>query len=191
MDIDKHPAIPGQMGIQSIPAVIAFVNGQPVDGFMGALPESQVNAFHRAADQGQARRRRRRPVESRRRGARGRRRRRARPSIYGADSGARNAGSLPALAGLARAYVATGAIDEAQADARAGSGGQAQRRRCQRRAAPRSSSPNRRKSARPDRRARTESRRQSARPSGALRSRGRAERAGQREPRRPTICSRS
>jgi len=45
MNIDEHPAIPGQMGIQSIPAVIAFVNGQPVDGFLGALPESQVTAF--------------------------------------------------------------------------------------------------------------------------------------------------
>jgi putative thioredoxin len=45
MNIDEHPAIPGQMGIQSIPAVIAFVNGQPADGFMGALPESQVAAF--------------------------------------------------------------------------------------------------------------------------------------------------
>ena len=45
MNIDHHPAIPGQMGIQSIPAVIAFVNGQPADGFMGAVPESQLNAF--------------------------------------------------------------------------------------------------------------------------------------------------
>ena len=45
MNIDDHPAIPRQMGIQSIPAVIAFVNGQPADGFMGALPESQVVAF--------------------------------------------------------------------------------------------------------------------------------------------------
>jgi putative thioredoxin len=45
MNIDEHPAIPGQMGIQSIPAVIAFVNGQPADGFMGAVPESQVNVF--------------------------------------------------------------------------------------------------------------------------------------------------
>src|SRR5499427_6833480 len=45
MNIDEHPSIPGQMGIQSIPAVIAFVNGQPADGFMGALPESQVVAF--------------------------------------------------------------------------------------------------------------------------------------------------
>src|SRR3982074_971084 len=45
MNIDDHPQIPGQMGIQSIPAVIAFVNGQPADGFMGAVPESQVTAF--------------------------------------------------------------------------------------------------------------------------------------------------
>ena len=45
MNIDEHPQIPGQLGIQSIPAVIAFTRGQPVDGFMGALPESQVKGF--------------------------------------------------------------------------------------------------------------------------------------------------
>jgi putative thioredoxin len=45
MNIDEHPQIPGQLGIQSIPAVIAFQRGQPVDGFMGALPESQVKGF--------------------------------------------------------------------------------------------------------------------------------------------------
>ncbi|RDJ20666.1 thioredoxin [Bosea caraganae] len=45
MNIDDHPQIPGQLGIQSIPAVIAFQRGQPVDGFMGALPESQVKGF--------------------------------------------------------------------------------------------------------------------------------------------------
>jgi putative thioredoxin len=45
MNIDEHPSIPGQLGIQSIPAVIAFRDGQPVDGFMGAVPESQVRAF--------------------------------------------------------------------------------------------------------------------------------------------------
>lgn len=45
MNIDDHPAIAGQLGIQSIPAVIAFVNGQPVDGFMGAVPESKVKEF--------------------------------------------------------------------------------------------------------------------------------------------------
>ncbi len=45
MNIDDHPAIAGQLGIQSIPAVIAFSKGQPVDGFMGAVPESQIDAF--------------------------------------------------------------------------------------------------------------------------------------------------
>jgi putative thioredoxin len=45
MNIDEHPQIPGQLGIQSIPAVIAFKDGQPLDGFMGAIPESQVTAF--------------------------------------------------------------------------------------------------------------------------------------------------
>ena len=45
MNIDEHPQIAGQLGIQSIPAVIAFDRGQPVDGFMGALPDSQVRAF--------------------------------------------------------------------------------------------------------------------------------------------------
>jgi putative thioredoxin len=45
MNIDDHPQVAGQLGIQSIPAVIAFVNGQPADGFMGALPEKQVLEF--------------------------------------------------------------------------------------------------------------------------------------------------
>jgi putative thioredoxin len=45
MNIDDHPSIAGQLGIQSIPAVIAFKSGQPVDGFMGAVPESQIKAF--------------------------------------------------------------------------------------------------------------------------------------------------
>jgi putative thioredoxin len=47
MNIDDHPSIAGQLGIQSIPAVIAFRDGRPVDGFMGALPESQVQEFIR------------------------------------------------------------------------------------------------------------------------------------------------
>jgi len=45
MNIDDHPAVAGQMGVQSIPAVFAFVDGRPIDGFMGALPESQVKTF--------------------------------------------------------------------------------------------------------------------------------------------------
>lgn len=45
VNIDEHPQIASQLGVQSIPAVFAFVNGQPVDGFLGALPESQVASF--------------------------------------------------------------------------------------------------------------------------------------------------
>ena len=45
LNIDDHPSIPGQLGIQSIPAVVAFVGGRPVDGFMGAVPESQIQQF--------------------------------------------------------------------------------------------------------------------------------------------------
>ncbi len=45
MNIDEHPEVAGQLGIQSIPAVIAFVKGRAVDGFMGAQPESQVRQF--------------------------------------------------------------------------------------------------------------------------------------------------
>ena len=45
MNIDDHPQIAGQLGIQSIPAVIAFSKGQPIDGFVGALPESQISGF--------------------------------------------------------------------------------------------------------------------------------------------------
>ena len=45
LNIDEHPEIPGQMGIQSIPAIVAFVDGQPKDGFMGVQPEAQINQF--------------------------------------------------------------------------------------------------------------------------------------------------
>ena len=45
IDIDKSPEIAQAMRIQSIPAVFAFDKGQPVDSFVGALPESQIKAF--------------------------------------------------------------------------------------------------------------------------------------------------
>ena len=45
IDIDKNPSFAGQLRVQSIPAVFAFLDGRPVDGFMGALPDSQVKAF--------------------------------------------------------------------------------------------------------------------------------------------------
>jgi putative thioredoxin len=99
------------MGIQSIPAVIAFANGQPVDGFMGALPESQVTAFldrltkgkpgvdepdlQKLADEalaaGDA-------AEA--------------ANLYG-QLVAQDSGNVAALAGLARCYVSTGALEQA------------------------------------------------------------------------------
>lgn len=115
MNIDQHPAIPGQMGIQSIPAVIAFVNGQPADGFMGAIPESQVNAFIDKITKGV-------PAAGE-------------PNIAeilaeaeavladGDAAGAAqiyaevlglDATNIPALAGLAKCYVTTGAIEQAK-----------------------------------------------------------------------------
>ena len=112
MDIDKHPAIPGQMGIQSIPAVIAFVNGQPVDGFMGALPESQVKDFIARVTKdklgGEAQDLLKTADE-------------ALAAGHAEDAVAlysevlhEDANNVPALAGLARAQVATGALDQAK-----------------------------------------------------------------------------
>jgi putative thioredoxin len=115
MNIDQHPAIPGQMGIQSIPAVIAFVNGQPADGFMGAVPESQVNAFIEKLTKGV-------PAAGE-------------PNIaeilteaetllaegHAADAAqvyaealSLDATNIAALAGLAKCYVSTGAVEQAK-----------------------------------------------------------------------------
>src|SRR5216117_1919377 len=106
MNIDEHPTIPGQMGIQSIPAVIAFVNGQPVDGFLGALPESQVTAFLE------------RLVKDRVGGEEKDLLKAADAALAEGDSAgaaelyakilANDSGNVAALAGLARCYVATG-----------------------------------------------------------------------------------
>ena len=112
MDIDKHPAIPGQMGIQSIPAVIAFVNGQPADGFLGALPEGQVADFIARITKdklgGEAQDFLKSAEEALSTGN-------AEEAIalYG-EVLREEPGSVPALAGLARAYVETGAFDQAK-----------------------------------------------------------------------------
>jgi len=114
MNIDEHPAIPGQMGIQSIPAVIAFVNGQPADGFMGAVPESQVNAFiskltagmpDPAGDVAEV------LAEADAALAAGDATTAA--AIY-AEVLATDAANLAALTGLARCYAQTGALDQAK-----------------------------------------------------------------------------
>jgi len=45
IDIDRNPGFAGQLRVQSVPTVYAFVGGKPVDGFQGAVPESQLKAF--------------------------------------------------------------------------------------------------------------------------------------------------
>ncbi|WP_417579089.1 tetratricopeptide repeat protein [Pelagibacterium sp.] len=45
INVDENQALAGQMGVQSIPAVFGFVAGRPADGFMGALPESEIARF--------------------------------------------------------------------------------------------------------------------------------------------------
>ena len=45
IDVDKNQELAAQMRIQSIPAVYAFYQGRPVDGFVGAVPESQIKSF--------------------------------------------------------------------------------------------------------------------------------------------------
>jgi putative thioredoxin len=112
MDIDAHPAIPGQMGIQSIPAVIAFVNGQPADGFMGALPESQVLAFLGRITK--------EPIGSEEKDLL----KTADAALADGDVAgaadlyakvlAQDAANVGALAGLARAYLATGSLEPAK-----------------------------------------------------------------------------
>src|SRR5471030_529088 len=115
MNIDEHPAIPGQMGIQSIPAVIAFVNGQPADGFMGAVPESQVTTFidkltagmpgagepniAEILQEAEAVLAEGDPTTA--------------ASIY-AEVLAADATNIAALAGLAKCYMATGALEQAK-----------------------------------------------------------------------------
>src|ERR1700754_648786 len=111
MNIDEHPAIPGQMGIQSIPAVIAFVNGQPADGFMGAVPESQVNAFIEKLTKGVPGGDADLLAEAEALLAEGDAATAA--SIY-AEVLAQDSTSVPALAGLARCYVTAGSLDQAK-----------------------------------------------------------------------------
>jgi putative thioredoxin len=112
MNIDEHPAIPGQMGIQSIPAVIAFANGQPADGFMGALPESQVVAFLE------------RLTKSRIGGEEADLLKAADAALVDGNAAeaaelyaqllAHDSTNVHALAGLARCYIETGAIEQAK-----------------------------------------------------------------------------
>ena len=115
MNIDQHPAIPGQMGIQSIPAVIAFVNGQPADGFMGAIPESQVNAFIEKLTKGVPAAGEPNIAEILKEAelllAEGDAASAA--QVY-AEALSLDATNIAALAGLAKCYISTGAIEQAK-----------------------------------------------------------------------------
>ena len=115
MNIDDHPAIPGQMGIQSIPAVIAIVNGQPADGFMGALPESQVNAFIDKLTKGVPAAGEPNPAEllKEAEAALGEGDPATAAQIY-AEVLALDATNIAALAGLAKCYITTGAVEQAK-----------------------------------------------------------------------------
>jgi putative thioredoxin len=119
MNIDQHPAIfqqlAAQIGNQSIPAVFAFAGGRPVDYFMGAAPESQINAFIGKLTQGAAA-----PggpnveeilQEAEAALAAGDPTTAA--SIYAEVVGF-DAANLPAITGLARCYATTGALDKAR-----------------------------------------------------------------------------
>ena len=115
MNIDEHPAVAGQMGIQSIPAVIAFVGGQPADGFMGALPESQVNAFIEKLTRGvpAAGEPNLAEIIKEAEAAFAEGDIQAAAQIY-AEVLAHDAANVPALAGLAKCYVAADVIDKAK-----------------------------------------------------------------------------
>ena len=112
MNIDDHPEVAGQLGIQSIPAVIAFKNGQPVDGFMGAQQESQVKAFiERVAGPSGPRARGRggAPAEGPRAGGA-----RAQAAQLYAAALSMEPENTVAIGGLAQCYVAAEALDKAR-----------------------------------------------------------------------------
>ena len=113
MNIDEHPAIPGQMGIQSIPAVIAFMNGQPADGFMGAVPESQVNSFINKLTAGMPGAPNIAEVLKEAETVLAEGDPATAAQIY-AEVLAADATNIAALAGLAKCYIATGAIEQAR-----------------------------------------------------------------------------
>lgn len=112
MNIDEHPAIPGQMGVQSIPAVFAFVNGQPVDGFMGALPEGQITAFierlTKGAVSGDTKELMAAADDALAKGNV-----QAAAQVY-AEIAAEDPANVAALAGLARCYLAAKQLDKAK-----------------------------------------------------------------------------
>jgi len=112
LNIDDNPEIAQQMRIQSIPAVYAFKEGRPVDGFVGALPESQVKQFVQrlGGPSGPS------PIEQ----AMTMAKEAAQTGDHASAAGVysqilqREPDNAEALAGLARAYIARGEVDRAR-----------------------------------------------------------------------------
>ena len=112
LNIDENPEIATQMRIQSIPAVYAFKDGRPVDGFVGAQPESQVKQFVQRLGGGAAGPS---PIEQAMT--------MAKEAAQGGDHASaaalysqilqREADNAEAIAGLARALIARGEFDKA------------------------------------------------------------------------------
>ncbi|TMK26883.1 MAG: thioredoxin, partial [Alphaproteobacteria bacterium] len=114
LNIDENPEIAQQMRIQSIPAVYAFKGGRPVDGFVGALPESQIKQFVQrlsaGVDKGPS------PVEEALE--------MAKEALADGDAGRattiftqvleHEADNVDAMAGLARAYIARNDLERAK-----------------------------------------------------------------------------
>src|SRR4051812_45544215 len=113
LNIDENPEIAQQMRIQSIPAVYAFKDGRPVDGFVGALPESQVKQFVQRLGGGSGGPS---PVEE----AIAMAKEAAQTGDHGAAAAIysqilqREPENPEALGGLARAMIASGELDEAR-----------------------------------------------------------------------------
>jgi putative thioredoxin len=115
IDVDQNKDLAAQMRIQSIPAVYAFKDGRPVDGFMGALPDSQVRQFVATLAGGPS------PAEQGLKEAMSEAEEMLKEgdtetaiAIY-AEVLAQDPKNADAVAGLARAHLAAGQLDQAKA----------------------------------------------------------------------------
>lgn len=112
VNADENPDLTQQLQIQSLPTVMAFKDGQPVDGFSGVIPESQVQAFidKLGGDAG--------PTPTDQLLAAGDAAMQAGDAVSAVEAFGRvaqeDSGNLAALGGLIRAYVALGRLEEAK-----------------------------------------------------------------------------
>jgi putative thioredoxin len=101
INIDENQQLAQQLRVQSVPMVYAFVQGRPLDGFSGALPESELKAFLDRVIEGAAKA----GLETQGEPTAGQIIEKAKEALAKKDD---------ALAGLARCYVAAGEVEAAQ-----------------------------------------------------------------------------